>query len=82
MNPWTIDKLVKSIRNYPSARSLLLQSKSRAPIASSKIKKIISTLLSGDILKMDHHRGLKTTIFGLARKVLDVHEFALNDYPF
>ena len=58
----------ESIRNYPSSCWLLFQSKARAPIIPGGTKKIIFTLLSGNILKSNFHCGTKTTIIGLARK--------------
>ena len=76
--PWTIETLVTSICNYPGARWLLLQSKSRASITPSNTKKIIFTLLSGNILKINYRFGLKTTIFGLARKAQFIPEFYLK----
>ena len=82
MNPQTLDTLVKSIRNYPDVRSLLFQSTARAPVNPINIKNIISTVLSGNILKIDYHCCLKTMIFGLAWKAPVVPEFAIKDDSF
>ena len=79
MNPCTLETLVKSVYNYPGARWLLLQSKSISSIAPGDITKIIFPLLSFNILTINYHCGLKTTIFGLARKAPGVTEFYLKD---
>jgi hypothetical protein len=54
IRPWTLDALVKSIRNYPDVQRLLFLSNDRTPIAPNETKKVVFTLTVGRISQNDN----------------------------
>ena len=82
IGPWTIEVLMKGIRTCPDVCWRLFQSKAKAAIAPTDMRMVIFTLLTASILKINYHRGLKLTIFGLARLEPRVIELALKDDSF
>ena len=76
---WTIDTVVKKIREYPNSAMLISRSSVKGGLRPDTIKRIIFVLVTCGILQLNYHTSEKQAVFSLAHSANVVGTFALVD---
>ena len=82
MGPFTLDFITTRIREYPEANYLILRSRAQGGIAPASIHQVLMILITAEILAMNYHEAIKSTILSLARKSPGEAAFALMEDMF